>query len=158
MPLLRTHKIVHSSFSICCFCYFNLFNARGVCMKYISLDENAECFFLSVSICLFFFFPFFFHSFSFIFFLCLAALFQLFKLTECDVLFDVVITVSLSFCHFAVIWNIRVAVSDAVYFVTSEQWRNFFSLSKCKCIRFVRRLLSNEQSHSGAPCTKTPSM
>lgn len=37
MASLRTYKIVHSSFSICCFGYFNLFNVRGVCMKYISL-------------------------------------------------------------------------------------------------------------------------
>lgn len=52
MVSLHTYKVVHSSFSICCFCYFNLFNVRGVCMKYISLDENAECF--SPTLCHFF--------------------------------------------------------------------------------------------------------
>lgn len=103
-------------------------------------------------------------SLSFFLYLCLPFFFfKLFTLTECDVLFDVVITVLLSLCHFAVIWNIRVVVSDAVYFVTSEHWRIFLlvvvfftrSLSKCKCIRFVRRLLSNEQSHCRpAHCTK----
>lgn len=84
------------------------------------------------------FFPAFFFSLSLFLYLCLALFFfRLFTLTECDVLFDVVITVLLSLCHFAVIWNIRVVVSDAVYFVTSEHWRIFllvcfFLLIRCQ--------------------------
>lgn len=82
----------------------------------------------------------------------------LFKLTECDVLFDVVITVSLSLCeHFyrdmkywsgslfrrmrpSILWRLNV---DAIFFLFSFAP---LLLSKCKCTRFVQRLFSDEQN------------